>query len=109
MLEKEREMKGKKEILELGYYELDLDKIKKRIEKENYPRKILLQVPEGIRMYVNKIIDAINKVYIEHSKEKPLTLIWLDSAFGSCDLPMQEAKQLGIDLIIHIGHEVFIK
>ena len=60
-------------------------------------KRILLHLPDGIRPRAKEIQDFIKK---ETGVE---VFIWAGSCYGACDLPM-EAKNLGIDLLIHFGH-----
>ena len=92
--------------MKLGNYNLDTERIDKELSKN--PRVILLQLPDGLKMYSERIVSYINSFYEERNLEKPLIYIWLDTAFGSCDLPLREAKELGVELLIHIGHHVFV-
>ncbi|MFZ5955299.1 MAG: diphthamide synthesis protein [Nanoarchaeota archaeon] len=75
-------------------YELELDKIIKEIQKTK-PKKILLQLPDGLKPYATAITDYIkNNANIETD-----IFIWLGSCFGACDLPNSDAE-----LIIQFGH-----
>ena len=63
---------------------------------------ILLQLPEGLWIYVKEVIRILevkgNKVY------------WYSGrSYGACDLPVEEAKRLGCNMILHVGHAPFLK
>ena len=92
-------------IIRLGEYELNLEEIEKEIEK-NHPEKILIQLPDGLKRYARIIIDWIKTKYKDKT---PIIYLWLDTGFGACDIPLREAKELGIDLLNHIGHDMFVK
>lgn len=66
--------------------------------KERKARRILIQVPEGLKMGVENLIDFLEKNGLE-------TLLSMEPCFGSCDLRDEEAKKLGCDLLLHIGHK----
>ena len=84
-------------------YGLEIEKIAKTIKKQK-ARKILLQFPDGLKPYSTLIHDKIlEELKNQKYKEKPKIFIWLDSCFGSCDIPI-ETKRLGIDLIVQFGH-----
>ena len=77
-------------------YNLEIQKIVKTIKKQK-PKNILLQFPEGMKPYSQTITDEIE------SQTNTNCMIWLDSCFGACDIPI-ETKDLGTDLIIQFGH-----
>jgi 2-(3-amino-3-carboxypropyl)histidine synthase len=66
------------------------------LEQKN-AKKILIQVPEGLKMNVQDLADFLGKNGIE-------PLISIEPCFGACDLRDSEAKKLGCDLLLHIGH-----
>ena len=57
----------------------------------------LLQIPEGLRTKALDIADEIDDV-----------LIYGETCYGSCDLPIHVAKALNCDKIIHYGHSKFM-
>jgi 2-(3-amino-3-carboxypropyl)histidine synthase len=58
----------------------------------------LLQVPDGLRRKALKMAEEIGDVFID-----------CESCYGACDLAVNEAKTLGCDGIIHIGHSKLIE
>jgi 2-(3-amino-3-carboxypropyl)histidine synthase len=81
-------------------YNLEIEKIVKTAKKEK-SKKILLQFPDGLKPYSTQVVkelkDKLNKTEI---------LIWMDSCFGACDIPI-EAERLGVDLIVQFGHSAW--
>ncbi len=65
-------------------------------------RKILLQVPEGLKHHVDEMVDVLTKM----GKE---VFVDIDPTYGSCDIRVNEAKQVGADVIIHVGHAPMLK
>lgn len=61
-------------------------------------KKVLIQVPEGLKTGVNKLIDFLESEGIE-------TLFSIEQCFGSCDLKSEEAEMFKCDLLLHIGHK----
>lgn len=63
-------------------------------------KKVLLQIPEGLKHMVDVIVDRLreqdNEVYVD-----------VDPCFGACDVRIKEAEQMGADLIVHVGHAPF--
>jgi 2-(3-amino-3-carboxypropyl)histidine synthase len=85
-------------------YDLELDKVAADIAKlKGKSPKVCLQLPDGLKMYSNDIVDALCK------KTKGVQFyIWAGSNFGACDIPMQLAG-LDFDLVVNFGHAVFRK
>ena len=78
-------------------YEIDLESVVKIINKKNYKR-IVLQLPEGLK---TSVVDFIN--YIKNQTDAEV-MISADPCFGACDLIDKKLENLGVDLIIQIGH-----
>lgn len=86
--------------LELDNYYIDIDKILKEISKNNC-KKVLLQFAEGLKLYSEKLIELLEK----KTNNKIDFIIWLDTCFGACDIPiLPKNLEKEIDLIIQIGH-----
>ncbi len=64
-------------------------------------RKALVQIPEGLKMKAQKIVDSLQKEGTE-------AIISVEPCFGSCDLGDKEAKALGCDVVLHIGHSPLV-
>jgi 2-(3-amino-3-carboxypropyl)histidine synthase len=60
-------------------------------------RKIL-QVPLGLKRKALEIADKYGDVFID-----------MENRYGACDLPILEAKALGVEKIIHLGHCKFME
>ena len=82
-------------------YNLETQKIIDRIKEKNH-KTILLQLADGLKPEAKNIADKIEK------ETNANILIWLGSCFGACDMPFG-LQQLGIDLTVQFGHNVFIK
>jgi len=68
--------------------------------KKAKAKRILLQVPEGLKVHSLDLVDFLERKGIE-------TLLSIEPCFGGCDLRDEEAKRLGCDLLLHIGHSDF--
>ena len=90
----------KKSIKEISEeYNLDLDKIESTIKNEN-AKVILLQFPDGLKIYATTIVD-----YLQDKFPESEFMIWMESCFGACDLPvLPKNMEEEIDLLIHFGH-----
>lgn len=77
-------------------YELEIERVRKSLKKLNI-RRVLLQIPNGLKALSWSIIDEIEKDGIE---------VVLDSGhtWGLCDIPLQRAKLVNADCIVHYAH-----
>ncbi|MBU5575051.1 MAG: diphthamide biosynthesis enzyme Dph2 [Candidatus Aenigmarchaeota archaeon] len=57
----------------------------------------LLQFPEGFK-----------KKVLEFAKKEDVEIIWCEPCYGACDIPEYEAKTLGCNEIIHLGHSKIV-
>ncbi len=60
-------------------------------------KRVLLQVPEGLKTKAQRIAEELERLGAE-------VFISCDPCFGACDLRGDEARRLGCDLIVHVGH-----
>jgi 2-(3-amino-3-carboxypropyl)histidine synthase len=82
-------------------YDLELEKIVEEVKKNNH-KQILLQFPDGLKMYAKEVVDYLKK----HTNAE--YYIYMGSCFGACDLPIHLEK-LGFTLCIQWGHSEFVK
>jgi 2-(3-amino-3-carboxypropyl)histidine synthase len=81
---------------------LDFEKAKLIRElKKRKPKKVLVQLPEGIKQNAHKISKIIENLGIE-------TIFSGETVWGACSVAWQEAEALSVDLIVHFGHAKFI-
>jgi len=73
-------------------YELELNKAVKEIRKSK-AKTVCIQLPDGLKPKAKEIADFIEK------NTKAKVMIWLNSCYGSCDVP-----RLDVDLLIQWGH-----
>jgi len=74
-------------------------KIPKKLKKIR-GAKIFLQYPEGLKLRIQEISKELEKEGFE-------VVICCEPTFGACDIRDEEAKRLGCNLILHIGHSDF--
>src|SRR3989344_3703313 len=79
----------------------ELPKLVKELKKRK-PKKVLVQLPEGIKQNATEIADVFEKLGIE-------VIFSGETAWGGCSIALQEAEALKVDLIVHFGHAEFIK
>ncbi|UCD95885.1 MAG: diphthamide biosynthesis enzyme Dph2 [Candidatus Bathyarchaeota archaeon] len=72
----------------------------KRIINEVLQRKakrVLIQLPEGLKKHGPQLAEILGRT-------GALPIISADPCYGACDVTVDEAKNLAIDLIVHFGH-----
>ncbi|UCD06883.1 MAG: diphthamide biosynthesis enzyme Dph2 [Candidatus Aenigmatarchaeota archaeon] len=75
---------------------LDTKNALKKISKFK-AKNIFLQIPEGLKTQALEMVSALEKEGLE-------VFISVDPCYGACDLRDHEAKALGCDVILHVGH-----
>src|SRR3972149_11415685 len=70
--------------------------------KKIKPKRVLVQLPEGIKQNAIEIAQTIEKLGIE-------TVFSGETCWGGWSVGVDEAEKIGADLIIHFGHAPFIK
>lgn len=81
----------------VGGYEINVDRIAEEARKRR-AKRILLQVPDGLKPLSGRIAECIKKVTGAE------VLIHSDSVFGACDLHLDKVLLLKPDLVVHLGH-----
>jgi 2-(3-amino-3-carboxypropyl)histidine synthase len=81
-------------------YNLQLIELAEEIVEKKY-KKILIQLPDGLKPNAEEIVEVIEKAGAE-------ALIYFGSCFGGCDLPLN-LKFMNIDLVVQFGHNKFIR
>ena len=77
-------------------FDFEEARIKQEITKLG-AKRVLLQFPEGLKPEsprLAKIVEA----------NGALPIISADPCYGACDVAVNEAESLGVDLIVHFGH-----
>lgn len=70
--------------------------------KKIKPKKVLVQLPEGVKQNAFEIAKIFNDLNIE-------TVFSGETCWGACSVGLEEAQATGADLIVHFGHAEFIK
>jgi 2-(3-amino-3-carboxypropyl)histidine synthase len=83
--------------LKVAGYEIDLEQVIKII-KENSYKRLLLQVPEGLKTHISEFTEFLE------NETNVSVIIFADPCFGACDLFNYNLKNFEIDLIVQIGH-----
>jgi 2-(3-amino-3-carboxypropyl)histidine synthase len=82
-------------------YHLELDRVVEEIRRRGADR-VLLQLPDGLRPLAFRVVKAL--------REGTGANVFLsgDSCYGACDLAVNQARELSVDLIVHYGHSRMI-
>lgn len=86
-------------------YDLEIEKLIKRINeiKKKEP-VVLLQFPDGLKKKALEVVDEIEE------KTNAQCLIWMESCYGGCDVPvLSKDVEKKIDLLVQFGHTTFEK
>ncbi|MBI2043713.1 diphthamide biosynthesis enzyme Dph2 [Candidatus Pacearchaeota archaeon] len=78
----------------------EIPKLVKELKKRK-PKKVLVQLAEGIKQNVSEIARVFENLGIE-------AIFSGETAWGACSIALQEAEALKCDLIVHFGHAKFI-
>lgn len=68
---------------------------------ERNPDRVFLQLPEGLRTVAEDVSRRLGHEGIE-------AFVSLDPCYGACDIKSREARDLGCDLLVHVGHTMFV-
>ena len=82
-------------------FDFEEERIKQEITKLG-AKRVLLQMPEGLKPEGPKIAKIVEK-------NGALAIISADPCYGACDIAINEAESLGVDLIVHFGHAKMVK
>ncbi len=77
-------------------YDLELERVESEIKKQK-AKLVCIQLPDGLKPIAGEI-----KKELEQKTEAEI-IIWLESCFGACDIPLQ-VKEMGVDMLVQFGH-----
>lgn len=78
---------------------MDMENLTEKI-KISGAKKVFVQLPEGLKPRALDIVKAVEK-------SGAAVILGCDPCYGACDLRDKQAKALGCDLLLHIGHSSF--
>jgi 2-(3-amino-3-carboxypropyl)histidine synthase len=81
-------------------FKLEEDLLREEIIRHG-AKRVLLQLPEGLKPEGPRLAAIIEG-------SGATAIVSGDPCYGACDLPLLEAKSLGVDLIVHYGHTVLV-
>jgi len=77
-------------------FDFEEERIKQEITKVG-AKRVLLQLPEGLKPEGPRLAKIVEM-------NGALPIISADPCYGACDVAVNEAESLGVDLIVHFGH-----
>ena len=81
--------------------DFEKEKLIKELKKRK-PKKVLIQMAEGIKQNAEEIKNWIEELGIE-------AVFSGETCFGGCDIAIHEAQDIGADLIVQFGHAKLIE
>jgi len=84
-----------------GIFELEESRLREEIIRRG-AKRILLQLPDGLKTETPRLAAIIEDA-------GALAIVSADPCYGACDLAMDEAEELKVDLIVHYGHSELLK
>jgi len=66
-------------------------------------KRVAVQIPEGLKQYAGIVIDVLRAGGAEE------VILFIDPNYGACDIRDSEAKRVGAEVLIHLGHSSFGK
>ncbi len=81
--------------------DFEIDYLKSELEKRK-PKKVLVQLPEGVKQNVFQLDKTFEELGIE-------VVYSGETCWGGCAIAVHEAKDVNADLIVHFGHAKFIE
>ena len=85
----------------MKFFDFEEERIKQEIIKLG-AKRVLLQFPEGLKPEGPRLASIVEKT-------GALPIVSADPCYGACDLAIDQASRLGVDLIIHFGHARMFK
>ena len=82
-------------------YNLELDRVISKVSELDASR-VLLQLPDGMRPFAVQLVSAINKA------TGASVFLSGDSCYGACDIAIDQARALNVDIIVHYGHTQYV-
>ncbi len=87
-------------MVDESIFDLELERLKRELSRRNVKR-ILIQLPEGLRSEIFRISKALENNEVE-------VIFSADPCYGACDLAIEDAEKLNADLVVHYGHTQMI-
>ncbi|MDD5111627.1 MAG: diphthamide synthesis protein [Candidatus Altiarchaeota archaeon] len=86
----------------MNEYDFETGRVIKEVRKAK-AKTVGLQFPEGLKVHALEIAGEIE------NETGATCIIFTDPTYGACDTKDEQAKKLGIDLLVHYGHTSLLK
>ena len=83
-------------------YDFEEERLVRELKKHK-PKRVLLQLPEGLKK------EAVHIAELIQEKGKIQVVVSGEPLWGACDIAINEAKMVNADLIVIYGHAPFYK
>lgn len=87
--------------METKTFDLEEKRLEGEIRKRE-AKRVLIQLPEGLKAEGPRLASIVERA-------GATAIISADPCYGACDLATLDAKNLGVDLIVHYGHSPIVK
>jgi 2-(3-amino-3-carboxypropyl)histidine synthase len=84
-------------IMDLDHHNFELTELMERIRTSDH-RLIALQLPEGLKMQALEMMDQIE------TETSAKVILAADPCYGACDLVHDKMKNMGVEMVAHMGH-----
>jgi 2-(3-amino-3-carboxypropyl)histidine synthase len=82
-------------------FDLEEERLEEEIRKQE-AKRVLIQLPEGLKAEGPHLASIAERA-------GAIAIVSADPCYGACDLATLDAKNLGVDLIVHYGHSPMVK
>ena len=82
-------------------FDFEEERIKQEIAKLG-AKRVLLQLPEGLKPEGPRLAEVVEKA-------GALPIVSADPCYGACDLAIDEAGRLSVDMVVHFGHSRMVR
>jgi len=82
-------------------FDFEEERIKQEMARLN-AKRVLLQLPDGLKPEGPRLASLVEKA-------GGTPIISADPCYGACDLAIDEAERLSVDLIVHFGHSQMVE
>ena len=81
-------------------FDFEEERLKKELKRRG-ARRVLIQLPEGLKPQGPRLAEVVEEI-------GALPIVSADPCYGACDLAVQQAESLNIDLVVHFGHSSLV-
>ena len=85
----------------MKYFDLEEERVKQEVLRLN-AKRVLIQLPQGLKDAGLKIARIVRRL-------GALPIVSADPCYGACDIAVDDAENLNVDLLIHYGHARLLK